>query len=93
MQDYFKKLYESDPLFRALVLSRLQEGGVSDAEAPSEDALFMSVEDEIEILREYAITLFREHKNLKNMFLETLKVSGSSVNVKKPPQRASRNDL
>ena len=89
MADYFKKLYSLDPLFRALVHSRL-----SGAQDPPSSGTYpegiLTEEDEMEILREYAITLYKEHKTLKNLFMESLKVSGKSVDLKDSSDRSGK---
>lgn len=87
MADYFKKLYTIDPLFRALVQARLSE--IDNSFAPGEGTTpdgLLSPEEELVILREYAITLYKEHKTLKNLFMESLKVSGKAVGLKDPPK-------
>jgi len=88
MDDYFKKLYSLDPLFRALVHAKMRESDESMSEDEISKGEWLSPEDEIEVLREYAITLFKEHRNLKNMFVETVRVSTKSVGLKRqqPPR-------
>ncbi len=89
MAEFFKKLYSLDPLFRALVHSRLS--GAKDAAATGKfPEGILTEEDEMEILREYAITLYKEHKTLKSLFMESLKVSGKSIGLKDPPRRPSK---
>jgi hypothetical protein len=82
MEDYLKKLYALDPLFRMLVHSRLRDTGefIDDNQPP--DLSHLSEEDELEVLREYAVTLFREHRTLKNLFVENLQVTGKAVGIK-----------
>jgi len=87
--EYFKKLYSQDPLFRALVQARL-----TDADGPAAGDQFpngmLSPEDELDILREYAITLYKEHKTLKNLFMESLKVTGSTIGLKDRPRQSPK---
>ncbi|MDH4069801.1 MAG: hypothetical protein OEV30_05200 [Ignavibacteria bacterium] len=91
MADYFKKLYSTDPLFRALVQARLSElNGYSPSEDGGVPDGALSPDEELVILREYAITLYKEHKTLKNLFMESLKVSGKAIGLKdpsKPPKK------
>ena len=81
MHEYFKNLDTVDPLFHALVLSRIrfiqEREGV---ETISMNAL--TEEDELEILREYCITLYKEYRTLRTIFLENMQVSGRSVGFK-----------
>ncbi len=81
MQDYFKNLNTVDPLFHAIVLSRIRM--IQEREG----AGFMSVdalteEDELQILREYCTTLYKEYRTLRTIFLENMQVSGRSVGFK-----------
>jgi len=81
MLEYFKNLNTVDPLFHAIVLSRIRvvqerEG----ADFISIDAL--TEEDELEILREYCMTLYKEYRTLRTIFLENMQVSGRSVGFK-----------
>jgi len=89
MAEYFKKLYLLDPLFRALVHSRLSGSQDSSVSGKFPDGV-LTEEDEMEILREYAITLYKEHKTLKSLFMESLKVSGKSIGLKDPPNRFTK---
>ena len=90
MAEYFKKLYSLDPLFRALVHSRLSGAQGNSVPENFPDGL-LSEEDEMDILREYAITLYKEHKTLKNLFMESLKVSGKSVDLNQRPSPPKRS--
>ena len=81
MHEYFKNLNTIDPLFHAIVLSRIRliqqrEG----ADFISMDQL--SEEDELEILREYCMTLYKEYRTLRTIFLENMHVSGRAVGFK-----------
>ena len=82
MGDYLKKLYSLDPLFRSLVNSRLRETGEFPEDDQPQKLPQLSEEDELEILREYAVILFREHRTLKGLFLENLQVTGKAVGIK-----------
>jgi hypothetical protein len=84
MAEYFKKLYAQDPLFRALVHSRLSGTQEAALSGNLPDGI-LTEEDEMEILREYAITLYKEHKTLKSLFMESLKVSGRSIGLNERP--------
>ncbi|HCV44427.1 MAG TPA: hypothetical protein DGH68_13145 [Bacteroidetes bacterium] len=81
MLEYFKNLNTIDPLFHALVLSRIRS--IQEREGSgfvSIDAL--TEEDELEILREYCMTLYKEYRTLRTVFLENMQVSGRSVGLK-----------
>ena len=81
MNEYFKNLNTVDPLFHALVVSRIRM--IQEREG----AAFFSIdelteEDELEILREYCMTLYKEYRTLRTIFLENMQVSGRSVGFK-----------
>ena len=81
MHEYFKNLDTVDPLFHALVLSRIRliqerEG----MEVISIDAL--TEEDELEILRSYCMTLYKEYRTLRTIFLENMQVNRRAVGFK-----------
>jgi hypothetical protein len=81
MLEYFKNLNTVDPLFHAIVLSRIR------VIQEREGAAFVSIdalteEDELEILREYCVTLYKEYRTLRTIFLENMQVSGRSVGFK-----------
>ena len=81
MQEYFKNLNTVDPLFHAIVLSRIRM--IQEREG----AGFISIDaltegDELEILREYCTTLYKEYRTLRTIFLENMQVSGRSVGFK-----------
>lgn len=81
MQEYFKNLNTVDPLFHAIVLSRIRI--IQEREGTgfvSIDAL--TEQDELEILREYCTTLYKEYRTLRTIFLENMQVSGRSVGFK-----------
>jgi len=81
MLEYFKNLNTVDPLFHAIVLSRIR------VIQEREGAAFISIdalteEDELEILREYCMTLYKEYRTLRTIFLENMQVSGRAVGFK-----------
>ena len=81
MLEYFKNLNTVDPLFHAIVLSRMR------AIQEREGADFIPIdrlteEDELEILREYCMTLYKEYRTLRTIFLENMHVSGRAVGFK-----------
>ena len=81
MNEYFKNLNTVDPLFHAIVVSRIRM--IQEREG----ATFFSIdelteEDELEILREYCMTLYKEYRTLRTIFLENMQVSGRSVGFK-----------
>jgi hypothetical protein len=81
MHEYFKNLDTVDPLFHALVLSRIRTIQERDGlEVVSIDSL--TEEDELEILREYCMTLYKEYRTLRTIFLENMQVSGRAVGFK-----------
>ena len=81
MLEYFKNLNTVDPLFHALVLSRIRMIQERDGlEVVSIDDL--TEEDELEILREYCMTLYKEYRTLRTIFLENMQVSGRAVGFK-----------
>lgn len=81
MKDYFHNLDTVDPLFHALVVERLREIQNSEGmrDASLED---LSEIDELEILRKYSVTLYKEYRALKAVFLENMVVSAKSVKMK-----------
>jgi hypothetical protein len=92
LEDYFEQLYSSDPLFRSLVDSRYREDSSDAGTGLSPCPGSLSAEEEIEILREYAIALYKEHKTLKGLFMESLRVTGQSVGVRAQKQRKISGD-
>lgn len=80
MQEYFKNLNTIDPLFHALVLSRIRLLQERELMSISIDSL--TEQDELEILREYSVTLFKEYRTLRTIFLENMQVSGRAVGLK-----------
>jgi hypothetical protein len=81
MHEYFKNLNTVDPLFHAIVLSRLRQ--IQEREGlPVASVDELSEQDELEILREYCMTLYKEYRTLRTIFLENMQVSGRSVGFK-----------
>ncbi len=81
MQEYFKNLNSIDPLFHAIVLARIRM--IQEREGSGYlpiDALTEG--DELEILREYSATLYKEYRTLRTIFLENMQVSSRSVGFK-----------
>jgi len=81
MGDYFKYLNTMDPLFHALVLSRLRE--IQERESLEglsiED---LNEQDELDILRKYTLSLYKEYRTLRTIFLENMQLSTRSVRLK-----------
>jgi hypothetical protein len=81
MQDYFRNLNALDPLFHALVRSQIRKREERDSlsglslESLTED-------DELEILRDYCATLYKEYRTLRTIFLEKMQVTSRSVSSK-----------
>jgi hypothetical protein len=81
MNEYFKNLNTVDPLFHAIVLSRIRM--IQEREgSPIASIDELTEQDELEILREYCITLYKEYRTLRTIFLENMQVSGRSVGFK-----------
>jgi hypothetical protein len=81
MEDYFRNLNTLDPLFHAIVLSKVTE--IKDREGLERFTVDdLSEFDELEILREYSVRLFKEHRTLRTVFLENMLVTGRSVGLK-----------
>ncbi len=81
MHEYFKNLNTVDPLFHAIVLSRLRQ--IQEREGmPMATLDELTEQDELEILREYCMTLYKEYRTLRTIFLENMQVSGRSVGFK-----------
>jgi hypothetical protein len=81
MGDYFRNLSTLDPLFHAIVISKVVE--IKDREGLEKFTVDdLSEFDELEILREYSVRLFKEHRTLRAVFLENMVLTGRSVGVK-----------
>jgi hypothetical protein len=81
MREYFLNLDTLDPLFHALVVARLRElEMVQGLPKPTIDDL--TEDDELKILRRYCVTLYKEYRSLRKVFLENIMVSASSVRLK-----------
>lgn len=82
MGDYFRNLNSLDPHLNALVVTKLKELQRRNGKTQvSIDDL--SERDELELLREYSLNLYREYRTLRNMFLE---------NMHEPATRESLSD-
>jgi hypothetical protein len=81
MGDYFKNLNMLDPLFHAIVKAKLQEVRIREGntEVTVND---LSHHEELEILREYSVTLYKEYRTLRTVFLENMVVTNRSVGMK-----------
>jgi hypothetical protein len=81
MREYFYNLDTLDPLFHAIVGSRLrqlqQQQGMERATIAD-----LTDEDEVEILRRYSVALFKEYRALRSVFIENMQVCSSSVKLK-----------
>lgn len=81
MGDYFRNLNTLDPLFHAVVISRMQE--IQQRERLERFTVEDLTEfDELEILRDYSVKLFKEYRTLRTVFLENMAVTGRSVGLK-----------
>ena len=81
MQDYFKNLSSQDPLFHALVRSQLRK--IEERESLSGLSVEnFTDEDELEILRSYCVTLNKEYRTLRTLFLEKMNVTNRSVSLR-----------
>ncbi len=81
MGDYFKYLNTMDPLFHALVLSRLRE--IQEHESLETLSIEdLNEQDELEILRKYTLSLYKEYRTLRTIFLENMQLSTRSVRLK-----------
>jgi hypothetical protein len=71
MGDYFRNLNNLDPHLNALVVSKLKEIQRRDGRMQvSIDDL--SEQDELELLRSYCLSLYKEYRTLRTMFLENM---------------------
>lgn len=81
MQDYFRDLSAIDPLFNALVRSRIRK--IEEREGLSGLTIENFTEaDELDILRSYCITLNKEYRTLRAIFLEKMNVSSRVVSLR-----------
>lgn len=73
MGDYFRNLNNLDPHLNALVVTKLKEIQRRDGRVQiSIDDL--SEQDELDLLREYSLNLYREYRTLRSMLLENMHV-------------------
>lgn len=71
MGDYFRNLNNLDPHLNALVVTKLKEIQRRDGKFQiSIDDL--SEQDELDLLREYSLNLYREYRTLRTMLLENM---------------------
>ena len=71
MEDYFRNLNNLDPHLNALVVTKLKE--IQRREGRIQISINdLNEQDELELLREYCINLYREYRTLRNMFLENM---------------------
>ncbi|MFN0158761.1 MAG: hypothetical protein ACKVRP_11905 [Bacteroidota bacterium] len=81
MGDYFKNLHMLDPLFHAIVKAKLREVRKRDGNTDvTVDTLAES--DELEILREYSVTLYKEYRTLRTAFFENMVVTRRTVGMR-----------
>ena len=81
MGDYFRNMNSLDPLFHAIVLSRLRELQETGRTQPV-TIDYLTEEDELLILRKYSVTLYKEYRTLRTVFLENMAVTSRSVGLK-----------
>jgi hypothetical protein len=71
MGDYFRNLNNLDPHLNALVITKLKEiqrrNGLQQVSIDD-----LSEQDELELLRSYCLSLYREYRTLRTMFLESM---------------------
>lgn len=71
MGDYFRNLNNLDPHLNALVVTKLKEIQRRDGKnLISIDDL--SQQDELDLLREYSLNLYKEYRTLRTMLLESM---------------------
>ena len=81
MEEYFKTLSAQDPLFHALVRSQIRK--IEERESLTGLSIDnFSEQDELEILRSYCVTLNKEYKTLRTIFLEKMNVTTRSVSLR-----------
>ncbi|MGA9115741.1 MAG: hypothetical protein WB626_03095 [Bacteroidota bacterium] len=78
MQEYFRNLNTLDPLFHSLVVATLRRLGETEGRGTGniED---LGPDQELEILREYSVALYREYRSLRSVFLENMVLRRTSV--------------
>ena len=81
MEAYFNILNSTDPLFHSYVLSKLEE--IQEQEAMEDISMNdLSAEDELDILRRYCVSVYREHRMARSLLLENMEVCTRSVRIK-----------
>lgn len=78
MQDYFRNLHMLDPLFHALVLERIRDLREATGQ-PQLSVGDLTEADELEILRNYSVKLFKEYRTLRTVFLENMTITPRSI--------------
>lgn len=83
MADYFKYLNTMDPVFHALVVARIRAmeelSGRTDLTVDD-----LAERDELEILRTYTISLFKEYRTIRALLLDNMTLGSHSVKMKSP---------
>ena len=84
MQEYFKNLNIVDPLFHALVTSRMRK--VQESQGLHNLSIDdLTEQDELQILRDYCVTIYKEYRSLRTVFIENMqlndKLSGSKPSM------------
>ena len=81
MTDYFRNLNNLDPHLNALVISKLKE--IQRREGKGSVSIDdLSERDELELLREYCLNLYREYRTLRSMYLENMHEPGKRETLK-----------
>ncbi len=71
MGDYFRNLNNLDPHLNALVVTKLKE--IQRREGRIQISIDdLSEQDELALLREYSLNLYREYRTLRTMLLENM---------------------
>lgn len=75
MENYFDNLNSLDPLFHSLVSEKVKEIGQREnsTDFTSRD---LTKDHELEILREYCVTLHMEYSNLRSLLVQNLEFLG-----------------
>lgn len=81
MADYFKYLNTMDPVFHALVVARIRtmEELSGRADLTVDD---LGERDELEILRTYTVSLFKEYRTIRALLLDNMTLGSHSVKMK-----------
>lgn len=76
MENYFDNLNSLDPLFHSLVTEKVKEIGHRE-NVEGFTARDLTEDHELEILREYCVTLHLEYSNLRSLLVQNLESMGS----------------